>query len=71
MVGTPRSGYGQDRFVGTSRIDDRVFVAGGGVHKLTRTVHLESDVRAGWTRSNLPMNNVLALTGSFGVRVQS
>jgi hypothetical protein len=70
LVGTLRSGYGQDRFVGTDRIDDRFFVAGGGVYKLSRTVHLKSDLRAEWTRSNLPMNNVLALTGLLGVRFQ-
>jgi hypothetical protein len=37
---------------------------------LTGTVHPKSDVRAEWTRSNLPMNDVPALTGLFGVRVQ-
>jgi len=70
LVATLRSGYGQDRFVGTDRIDDRFFVAGGGVYKLSRMVHLKSDLRAEWTRSSLPMNNVLALTGLFGVRFQ-
>jgi hypothetical protein len=70
LVGTLRAGYGQDRFVGTDRVDDRFFVAGGGVYKLSRMVQLKSDLRAEWNRSNLPMNNVLALTGLFGVRVQ-
>jgi len=70
LVATLRSGYGRDRFVGTDRIDNRFFVAGGGVYKLSRMVHLKSDLRAEWTRSSLPMNNVVALTGLFGVRFQ-
>jgi hypothetical protein len=70
LVATLRSGYGQDRFVGTDRIDNRFFVAGGGVYKLSRMVHLKSDLRAEWTRSSLPMNNVVALTGLLGVRFQ-
>ena len=70
LVATLRTGYGQDRFVGTDRIDNRFFVAGGGVYKLSRMVHLKSDLRAEWTRSSLPINNVVALTGLFGVRFQ-
>ena len=70
LTGTLRSGYGRDQFVGTSRIDNRFFVAGGGVYKISHTVHLKSEVRAEWTRSNMAMNDILAIVGLVGVRLQ-
>jgi hypothetical protein len=65
-----RSGYGQDKFVGTTRIDNRFFVAGGGVYKLSRMVQLKADVRTEWTRSNMPANDFMAVVGLLGVRLQ-
>jgi hypothetical protein len=70
LIGTLRTGYGQDQFVGITRTDNRFFVAGGGVYKLSRTVQLKGDVRAEWTRSSLPVNDFLAVVGLFGVRLQ-
>ena len=70
LTGTLRSGYGQDQFVGTTRIDNRFFVAGGGVYKISHTLHLKSEVRAEWTRSNMAMNDLLAIVGLLGVRLQ-
>ena len=70
LTGTLRSGYGRDQFVGTTRIDNRFFVAGGGVYKLSHTLHLKSEVRAEWTRSNMAMNDILAIVGLVGVRLQ-
>ena len=70
LTGTLRSGYGQDQFVGTTRIDNRFFVAGGGVYKISHTLHLKSEVRAEWTRSNMAMNDILAIVGLVGVRLQ-
>lgn len=70
LTGTLRSGYGRDQFVGAARIDNRFFVAGGGVYKMSSMVHLKSEVRAEWTRSNMAMNDVLAIIGLVGVRLQ-
>jgi hypothetical protein len=70
LTGTLRSGYGQDQFVGTTRIDNRFFVAGGGVYKISHTLHLKSELRAEWTRSNVAMNDILAIVGLVGVRLQ-
>jgi hypothetical protein len=70
LTGTLRSGYGRDQFVGTTRIDNRFFVAGGGVYKISHTLHLKSEVRAEWTRSNMAINDILAIVGLVGVRLQ-
>jgi hypothetical protein len=70
LIGTLRSGYGQDQFVGITRTDNRFFVAGGGVYKLSRMVQLKGDVRTEWTRSNLPNNDFMAVVGLIGVRLQ-
>ena len=70
LTGTLRSGYGRDQFVGTTRIDNRFFVAGGGVYKMSSRVHLKSEVRAEWTRSNMAMNDIMAIIGLVGVRLQ-
>lgn len=70
LTGTLRSGYGRDQFVGTTRIDNRFFVAGGGVYKMSNMLHLKSEVRAEWTRSNMALNDVMAIIGLVGVRLQ-
>jgi hypothetical protein len=70
LIGTLRSGYGQDKFFGTTRIDNRFFVAGGGVYKLSRMVQLKADVSTEWTRSNMPANDFMAVVGLLGVRLQ-
>jgi len=70
LVGTLRGGYGQDQFVGIGRTDQRMFVAAGGTYKMNRNVQLKSEVRTEWTRSNIVMNNFMAVVGVVGVRFQ-
>jgi hypothetical protein len=70
LIGTLRAGYGQDQFFGTTRIDNRFFVAGGGVYKMSRMVQLKADLRTEWTRSNMPANDFMAVVGLLGVRLQ-
>ncbi|WP_257168826.1 outer membrane beta-barrel protein [Bradyrhizobium sp. SRS-191] len=70
LIGTLRGGYGQDQFVGIGRVDQRMFLAAGGLYKLNRNVQLKSEVRTEWTRSNMPLNNFMAVVGLVGVRFQ-
>ncbi|WP_316232348.1 outer membrane beta-barrel protein [Bradyrhizobium sp. SZCCHNR1051] len=70
LIGTLRGGYGQDQFVGIGRTDQRMFVAAGGTYKMNRNIQLKSEVRTEWTRSNIVMNNFMAVVGVVGVRVQ-
>ncbi|WP_315813349.1 outer membrane beta-barrel protein [Bradyrhizobium sp. SZCCHNR2028] len=70
LIGTLRGGYGQDQFVGIGRVDQRMFVAAGGTYKMSRNVQLKSEVRTEWTRSNIALNNFMAVVGVVGVRVQ-
>ncbi|MGJ4999535.1 outer membrane beta-barrel protein [Bradyrhizobium sp. HKCCYLS3077] len=70
LIGSLRGGYGQDQFVGIGRVDQRMFLAAGGVYKLNRNVQLKSEVRTEWTRSNAALNNFMAVVGVVGVRVQ-
>jgi len=70
LVGTLRGGYGQDQFVGIGRTDQRTFVAVGGTYKMNRNIQLKSEVRTEWTRSNVPINNFMAVVGVVGVRFQ-
>ncbi|CCE01204.1 conserved exported hypothetical protein [Bradyrhizobium sp. STM 3809] len=70
LIGTLRTGYGQDQFVGIGRVDQRMFVAAGGVYKMNRNLQLKSEVRTEWTRSNVALNNFMAVVGVVGVRVQ-
>ncbi|WP_315796979.1 MULTISPECIES: outer membrane beta-barrel protein [unclassified Bradyrhizobium] len=70
LIGTLRGGYGQDQFVGIGRVDQRMFVAAGGTYKMNRNVQLKSEVRTEWTRSNIALNNFMAVVGVVGVRVQ-
>lgn len=70
LIGTLRSGYGQDQFVGIARTDNRFFVASGGVYKLSRNLQLKGDVRTEWTRSSMPNNDFVAVVGLLGVRLQ-
>jgi hypothetical protein len=70
LIGTVRGGIGHDQFWGTSRIDERFFVGLGGVYKFSRMLQFKGDLRAEWTRSNNPANNVMAIVGLLGVRLQ-
>ena len=70
LIGTLRGGYGQDQFVGIGRTDQRTFLAAGGTYKMNRNVQLKSEVRTEWTRSNIALNNFMAVVGVVGVRFQ-
>ncbi|MGJ4936976.1 outer membrane beta-barrel protein [Bradyrhizobium sp. SZCCHNRI1009] len=70
LIGTLRGGYGQDQFVGIGRVDQRMFLAAGGTYKMNRNVQLKSEVRTEWTRSNIALNNFMAVVGVVGVRFQ-
>ncbi|NPV24598.1 outer membrane beta-barrel protein [Bradyrhizobium sp. 81013] len=70
LIGTLRAGYGQDQFVGSGRVDQRMFVAAAGTYKVNRNIQLKSEVRTEWTRSNIPLNNFMAVVGLVGVRYQ-
>ncbi|XUM24342.1 outer membrane beta-barrel protein [Bradyrhizobium oligotrophicum S58] len=70
LIGTLRGGFGQDQFVGIGRVDQRMFVAAGGTYKMNRNVQLKSEVRTEWTRSNIALNNFMAVVGVVGVRFQ-
>ncbi|GLH82124.1 hypothetical protein SSBR45G_70330 [Bradyrhizobium sp. SSBR45G] len=70
LIGTLRAGYGLDQFVGIGRTDQRTFVAAGSTYKINRNIQLKSEVRTEWTRSNIAMNNFMAVVGLVGVRVQ-
>ena len=70
LIGTLRGGYGQDQFVGIGRTDQRTFLAAGGTYKMNRNIQLKSEVRTEWTRSNIVMNNFMAVVGVVGVRFQ-
>ena len=70
LIGTLRGGYGQDQFVGIGRTDQRTFLAAGSTYKMNRNIQLKSEVRTEWTRSNIVMNNFMAVVGVVGVRFQ-
>lgn len=63
-------GFGQDRFAGIVRTDDRYSVALGAVYKLSREVQLKADVRQDWLRSTIPTVNNMATTATVGIRFQ-
>jgi hypothetical protein len=56
--------------VGIGRTDQRTFLAAGGTYKMNRNVQLKSEVRTEWTRSNIALNNFMAVVGVVGVRFQ-
>ena len=63
-------GYGQDKFVGTTRVDNRYFIDIGMLYKVSRMLQLKANVRHEETRSNAPENNLTATVVQVGARVQ-
>jgi hypothetical protein len=70
LTGTLATGYGQDGFVGTQRVDNRYFVDIGLQYKVSRLLQLRANLREEETRSNVPINNLAATVATVGARVQ-
>jgi hypothetical protein len=70
LVATLMTGYGNDVFVGSPRIDNRYFVDIGMQYKVSRNLQLKANLRQETTRSNTPVNNLNATVVSVGARVQ-
>jgi hypothetical protein len=70
LIGTLATGYGQDAFVGTTRLDNRYFVDLGLQYKVSRLLQLRANLRREETRSNVPVNNLAANVVTVGARVQ-
>jgi hypothetical protein len=70
LIGTLATGYGQDAFVGTTRLDNRYFVDVGLQYKVSRLLQLRANLRREETRSNVPVNNLAANVVTVGARVQ-
>jgi hypothetical protein len=70
LTGTLATGYGQDGFVGTTRVDNRYFVDVGLQYKVSRLLQLRANLREEETRSNVPINNLAATVATVGARVQ-
>ena len=70
LIGTLITGYGQDQFVGTTRVDDRYFVDVGMLYKVSRLLQLKANVRHERTQSNVQENNLTATVVQVGARIQ-
>jgi len=70
LIGTLITGYGQDQFTGTTRVDDRYFVDVGMLYKVSRLLQLKANVRHERTQSNVQENNLTATVVQVGARVQ-
>ena len=70
LIGTVTAGYGQDQFVGTTRVDDRYFVDIGMLYKVSRLLQLKANLRQESTRSNVQENNLTATVVQVGARIQ-
>jgi len=70
LIGTVTAGYGQDQFVGTTRVDDRYFMDIGMLYKVSRMLQLKANLRQERTRSNIQENNLTATVVQVGARIQ-
>jgi hypothetical protein len=70
LTGTLATGFGQDAFVGTTRLDNRYFVDLGLQYKVSRLLALRTNLRREETRSNTAGNNLVANVVTVGARVQ-
>ena len=70
LVGTLTAGYGQDQFVGTTRVDDRYFVDVGMLYKVSRWLQIKANLRHETTQSNVQANNLNATVVQVGARIQ-
>jgi hypothetical protein len=70
LVGTLTAGFGQDAFVGTTRLDNRYFMDIGMLYKVSRYLQLKANLRQEETRSNVAVNNLAATVVQVGARLQ-
>jgi hypothetical protein len=70
LIGTGQAGYGHDDYVGLGRQDNRYFVSGGLVYKLSRELQLKGTLREDWLMSNVTGVSYDATSFLAGVRVQ-
>ncbi|MGH6769000.1 MAG: outer membrane beta-barrel protein [Xanthobacteraceae bacterium] len=70
LVATLKFTRGLDDYVGSPREDDRYAISAGIVYKLTRELHLKSEVQRVWLRSNIPEAGYNATIGLIGLRLQ-
>jgi hypothetical protein len=70
LVGTGQAGYGHDDYVGLGRQDNRYFVSGGLVYKLSRELQLKGTLRQDWLMSNVTGVSYEATSLLAGVRLQ-
>jgi len=70
LIGTLKVVYGNDDYVGSPRDDNRTSVSAGIIYKLTREMHLKSELRRDWLRSSTPASDYTADVILFGLRLQ-
>jgi hypothetical protein len=72
LIGTFRAGVGFDTYAstGTSRDDERFFLAAAMVYKLSRDMQVRAEVRRDWLKSNIDSADFTANTALIGVRWQ-
>lgn len=69
LIGTAKFGYGTTDY-GITRFDNRYFVEGDLVYKLSRTFHIKAQVRHDWLTSSLAGANSDATVVMLGLRIQ-
>jgi hypothetical protein len=70
LIATGKLTRGHDDYVGSDRRDDRTSASAGITYKLTRELHLKSELRREWLHSNVPGVDYTANVILFGVRLQ-
>ncbi len=70
LIGTGQLGYEHDSYVGLGRQDNRYFISGGMIYKLSRELQLKGTVREDWLTSNVSGVAYDATTILAGVRLQ-
>jgi len=70
LVGTLKFVAGYDDYVGSPRQDDRYAASAAITYKLTRELHLKSELRREWLRSNVTGVDYNANIVLLGLRLQ-
>lgn len=70
LIGSLKLGFGIDDYIGLDRLDKRYSVGAGLTYKLNRTVHIKSELRQDWLRSNVSGADYTASIFLLGLRFQ-
>ena len=70
LIGTVKAGFGQDDYIGGSRLDYRTSLAAIVTYKYSRDIWLKGEVRQEWRRSNSTDASYDASVFLIGVRLQ-